>query len=148
MKTHHQAWTYPAVFDRIGDDEIVVSFPDFPEALTGAETLVEAQTLAIDALEEIVLAYLAEGRAVPTPHAAKAGQADVPLDPLTAARAALAQAMRETAMTNAALARRMDRSEGAIRRLTNGATGVKIDTVLDALAALGRRATLTVAPVT
>ena len=85
---------------------------------------------------------------MPTPHAAKTGQAGVPLDPLTAARAALAQAMRETAMTNAALARRMDRSEGAIRRLTNGATGVKIDTVLDALAALGRRATLTVAPVT
>ena len=50
MKTHQQAWTYPAVFDRIGDDEIVVSFPDFPEVLTGAETLVEAQALAIDAL--------------------------------------------------------------------------------------------------
>lgn len=141
-----QTWSYPAVFDR-EDGEIVVSFPDFPEALTGAEDEAAATALAIDALEEAVLAYLADGRPVPAPRAAEAGQVDVPLDPLTAARAALVQAMRDEQITNAALARRIERSEGAVRRLTNGATGVKIDTVLDALAALGRRAQLSIAAV-
>ena len=140
MKTM-QTWTYPAVFERI-DGEILVSFPDFPEALTGAADEAEAVALAIDALEEVVLAYLADGRDVPAPRAASGDQVEIPLDPLTAARAALVGAMKEEHITNAALARQMERSEGAIRRLTNGATGVKIDTVLDALAALGRPAQL------
>ena len=137
-------WTYPAVFETHLDGEILVRFPDFPEALTGADTQAGAMSLAADALEAVVLAYLADGRAVPTPGAAGAGQVAVALDPTTAARAALAETMRTQRVTHAALARRMDRTEGAVRRLTNGAASVKIETVLDALATLGRRATLSV----
>jgi antitoxin HicB len=139
-----QTWAFAARIERSFDDEFVVSFADIPEALTAGETLDEARALAVDALDEAILAYMAAGRIVPLPREPLANEELVPLDPVTAARAALAQAMREERLTNVALARLMSRSEGAIRRLTDGATGVKIDTVLQALSALGRRATLAV----
>ncbi len=135
-------WTYPARIERHADDEYVVSFPDVPEALTSARTEGEALALAEDAIEEAILGYLAQGRAVPQPRPAKNGERAAPLDPTTAARAALADKMREQRVSNVALAARLDKSEGAVRRLIDGRTGVKIDTVLDALDALGARAVL------
>lgn len=137
-------WIYPARFKSAADGEIVVTFVDLPEAVTGASDWAEAYGLAADALEEVVLAYLADGRPVPAPSPMQEGYEPVPLDPVTAARAALDRAMREDGVTNAALARQLGKTEGAVRRLTNGETGVKIDTVLDALSALGRRASLSV----
>lgn len=139
-----QDWIYPATVLRAADGEIIVTFEDLPEAITGASDWAEAFALAADALEEVVLAYLADGRPVPAPSPVEAGHEPVPLDPVTAARAALDRAMREDGVSNAALARRLGKTEGAVRRLVNGGTGVKIDTVLDALSMLGRRASLSV----
>lgn len=139
-----QDWIYPATFRQDADGEIIVTFEDLPEAITGASDWAEAYALAADVLEEIVLAYLADGRAVPAPSPIATSHEPVPLDPVTAARAALARAMRDDGVSNAALARRLGKTEGAVRRLTNGETGVKIDTVLDALSMMGRRASLSV----
>ena len=44
------------------------------------------------------------------------------LDPVTAARAALATAMRTKRISNVALAKTLGKSEGAIRRLTDGSS--------------------------
>lgn len=134
-----QAWAFPAVFTQHGPGDIAVTFADIPEALTGAATMDEARALAADALEEAVLGRLARGEAVPAPRDAAAGEELVVLDPVTAARAALAQAMAAERLTNTALAKRLGKTEGAVRRLTNGAAGVKLDTVLQALAETGRR---------
>ena len=78
----------------------------------------------------------------PPPRPARKGEELIVLDPVTAARAILAQAMAKDQVTNVALAKRLGKSEGAVRRLTDGATGVKIDTVLEALEAVGRRTVL------
>lgn len=137
-----QTWAYPARVERHAEDEFVISFPDVPEALTGGDTEAEALSLGADALEEAILAYMAQGYEIPAPRAPEAGEHLVPLDPTTAARAALATAMRVQHVSNVALAQKLEKSEGAVRRLVDGRTGVKIETVLDALAALGQRATL------
>lgn len=137
-----QTWAYPAVLEDQGVDGFLVTFPDVPEAITGGDTLVEARANAADALEEAILAYMAMGRAIPAPRAARKGEELIVLDPVTAARAILAQAMVTDQVTNVALAKRLGKSEGAVRRLTDGATGVKIDTVLAALEAVGRRTAL------
>lgn len=139
-----QTWTFPARFTVNPSGEVVAAFDDLPEAVTGAETLEEARSFATDALEEVVLAYLAAGRPVPAPRAPRDGEELVPLAPLTAARAALAAAMREQSVTERALAGRLSQPEGAVRRLLDGAAGVTLDKVLAALAALGRHTTLVV----
>ncbi len=137
-----QTWAFPARIERHADDDYVVTFPDIAEAMTGGSSEREALSLAADALEEAVLAYLAAGRSVPQPREAQAGELLIPLDPTTAARAVLAQIMRDQKVSNVALALKLAKSEGAVRRLTDGATGVKIETVLQALVALGQRAAL------
>ncbi len=137
-----QTWAYPARIEDQGVDGFLVTFPDVPEALTGADTLAGARINAADALEEAILAYMAMGRAIPEPREAQDHEELVVLDPVTAARAILAQAMRADRVSNVTLAKRLGKSEGAVRRLTDGATGVKIDTVLEALDAVGRRTVL------
>ncbi len=137
-----QTWAYPARIEDQGVDGFLVTFPDVPEAITGGDTLADARANAADALEEAILAYMAMGRAIPPPRSARKGEQLIVLDPVTAARAILAQAMATDHVTNVALAKRLGKSEGAVRRLTDGATGVKIDTVLEALEAVGRRAAL------
>ena len=137
-----QTWAYPAQIEDQGSDGFLVTFPDVPEAITGADTLEDARASAADALEEAILAYMAMGRAIPEPRDAQGHEELVILDPVTAARAILAQAMRTDQLSNVALAKRLGKSEGAVRRLTDGATGVKIDTVLEALNAVGRKTVL------
>jgi len=139
-----QTWAYPAVIEQLGDDDFLATFPDLPEAMTGGGSLAEVRENAADALEELILAYLAHGRPIPSPRDPREGEEAVILDPVTAARAALATVMREKKISNVALAKTLGKSEGAIRRLTDGSSAVKIDTVLQAMNAVGARAMLAV----
>jgi antitoxin HicB len=139
-----QTWSFPATIQRLGEDDYLATFPDVPEAMTGGGSLAEVRENASDALEEAILAYLAAGRAIPLPRDPGEGEEAVVLDPVTAARAALATVMREKKISNVALAKTLGKSEGAVRRLTDGSSAVKIDTVLAAMNALGARAVLTV----
>ena len=139
-----QTWAFPALIAKLGDDDFLATFPDIPEAMTGAASLAEAREHAADALEEAILAYLAHGRPIPAPREPRGGEEAIILDPVTAARAALATAMRAKKISNVALAKTLGKTEGSIRRLTDGSSAVKIDTVLQALNAVGARAVLAV----
>jgi antitoxin HicB len=86
------------------------------------------------------LSYLARGLAIPLPKPARKDEQSIVLAPITASRAALANLMRDQKITNVALAARMGKSEGAIRRLMDGSANVKIDTVVEAMKALGGKA--------
>jgi antitoxin HicB len=142
-----QTWTFPTVIEKLGDDDFLATFPDVPEAMTGGGSLSEVRDNAADALEEAILAYLAHGRPIPSPREPRGREEAIILDPVTAARAALATAMRTKKISNVALAKSLGKTEGAIRRLTDGSSPVKIDTVLQALNALGARAVLAVVEV-
>jgi predicted RNase H-like HicB family nuclease len=89
-----QTWAFPAVIEKLGDDDFLATFPDVPEARTGGASLAEVRENAADALEEAILAYLAHGRPIPNPREPRGGEQAIILDPVTAARAALATAMR------------------------------------------------------
>ena len=137
-----QTWAFPVVIEQHGADDFVATFPDIPGAVTGGGTLDAVRINAADALEEAILHLMSQGEAIPAPRAAGAGEELVLLDPVTAARAILAEAMRRGGISNVALAKRLGRTEGAIRRLTDGTSGVKIDTVIEALTAVGKRTVL------
>lgn len=139
-------WFYAARFERFPDEEIVVTFPDIPEAVTGAFDEHEAAALAEDVLEEAILGRLSQGEDIPMPRGIAADEFAVPLDPTTAARVLLRKTMAAQKVSKTALAARLGLSEGAVRRLVDGVTGVKLETVLAALQALGVRAALTTLP--
>src|SRR5581483_11787939 len=139
-------WSYPAVFDRHDDGEIIVRFPDLPEVLTSGATEQEARTNAEDALEEAVLAYLADDRPVPAPREPRAGETAVDLPLLTAARAAVAAAMAAQHVNKMRLASLMHRDEKVVRRILDGKGNVKIDNVSAALRVLGVEARLVIEP--
>lgn len=80
---------YPAILTDYSEGEIVVSFPDFPEALSSGVNFGCAMIAAADALEETVLAYMAVGRPIPDPRPPAEGEVAVPLDPITAAGVSL-----------------------------------------------------------
>ena len=139
-----QTWAYPATLIEHAPDDWTVAFADLPEVVTGGGCRSEAILNAEDALEEAVLGRMAHGEAIPAPHDAADGEDLIVLAPVTASRAALAYAMAEKKVSNVALARTLGKTENAVRRLVDGSTSVKIDTVLQALAAVGSRAALAV----
>lgn len=137
-ETYHlevrMAW--PARFERQEDGNILVRFPDIPQALTEGADEDEAMTEARDALAEAVAAIVKQGAKLPLPGAD--GDVMVPLDPAIAIKALLHYAMGEAGLTKSALARAMGLDEKEVRRMLNPAhRGTKIARYTDALAACG-----------
>ena len=98
--------SYPARVVRDGEG-FAVSFPDIPEALTGAATREEALAMAADALTTAMDFYFEDRRPVPAPSAAKRGQVVIDLPPSVGAKVLLLNEMLRQHVKPAELARRM-----------------------------------------
>lgn len=136
--------SYPARVVRDGDG-FMVSFPDIPEALTGASSREEALQMAADALVTAMDFYFEDRRAVPAPSALKRGQVLVDLPPSVGAKVLLLNEMLHQGTRPADLARLMNVRPQEVTRLTTLRHPTKIDTVADALKALGRRLDISLA---
>lgn len=89
-------FVYPARFEHTAQGDVVVAFRDLPECLTSGTDEADAFTEASDALEESIAGRIADGDAIPTPSAARAGENEVPVPPGMAAKAALVVALRKS----------------------------------------------------
>ena len=128
------AW--PARFEKQEDGNILVRFPDIPQALTEGANKDEALAEAGDALAEAIASIVKQGADLPLP--SNGGDVMVPLDPALAIKALLYYAMGEAGLTKSALARAMDVDEKEVRRMLDPAhRGTKIARYSDALAACG-----------
>ncbi len=136
--------SYPARVARDGDG-FMVSFPDIPEALTGAATKEQALELAADALTTAMDFYFEDRRLVPPPSKAKRGQVLIDLPPSLGAKVLLLNEMISQGTRPAELARRMNVRPQEVNRLTDLQHPTKIDTIAQALKALGKRLDLSVA---
>jgi len=134
-------FSYPARLDREAEGDVVVSFRDIPEALTGAMVEAEALELAPDALATAVDFYLDQGREVPAPSALEPGEVSVPLDPALAARVLLQRSMASQGITGRGLAKKLGKDEKTVRQMLAG-KGATLNATLAALRALGVRPTL------
>jgi antitoxin HicB len=135
---------YPARIARDGDG-FVVSFPDIPEALTGARTRDEALDLAHDALVTAMDFYFEDRRPVPVPSSPKRGHVLVDLPPSVGAKVLLLNEMLAQGTRPADLARLMNVRPQEVNRLTTLRHPTKIDTIAQALKALGKRLELSIA---
>ena len=66
-------FAWPATLDAAAEGGFVVTFPDFPEGFTQAETPEEALAQATDLLETMIANYMAEGGRSRPPQPRKAG---------------------------------------------------------------------------
>lgn len=130
--------SFPARIVRDGDD-FMVSFPDIPEALTGASTREEALAMAVDALTTAMDFYFEDRRPVPAPSTPKRGQVLVDLPPSIGAKVLLLNEMIRQGTRPSELARLMRIRPQEVTRLTTLTHPTKIDTIADALKVLGRR---------
>ena len=135
--------SYPARVARDGDG-FMVSFPDIPEALTGAATKELALEMAADALTTAMDFYFEDRRLVPPPSMPKRGHVLVDLPPSLGAKVLLLNEMISQGTRPAELARRMNVRPQEVNRLTDLQHPTKIDTIAQALKALGKRLELSV----
>ena len=131
-------FTYPVRLQRYSADEIVVSFRDLQECLTSAATESEALAEAADALEEAMAGRLNRADEIPAPSARRAGEYLVAVPPITAAKAALWLALRESGLTRMALAQRLGVDEKVIRRMLDPRHRSVIHRIHEALRVLGK----------
>ena len=134
---------YPAQFEA-ADDTIIVRFRDIPEALTEGATDEEARTAAIDALETALLGLMKDGAPIPEPSRKRKGERLVPVEVAPAMKLALYAAWRASGLSKTELARRTGSSETEIRRMLDPEHRTKVEPMCVAMAALGKRATVTV----
>ena len=125
------------VEDHEEGEGFVVTFPDVPEAITGADTWEKALEMAEDALGVALGMYVANHRDVPMPSPVLDGATPVSVPLVVAAKLALYTAMRDKGLTNVALAERLGVSETAIRRLVDPGHRSHIDHVQSALQKIG-----------
>lgn len=138
--------SYPARFEPDGAG-VLVTFPDLPEAVTGGVTEAEALANAADALEVTLLTYAGEGRAIPVASGRARGGGNyrrIAVSASVAAKLAFIEAFRLSGMTRVALAARLGKAEGEVRRMLDPYHRTKLPALEAGLRALGKRLVVSV----
>ena len=134
--------SYPINFEK-DDLNILVTSLDFPEFTTFGDDYTEAQTRALDALQEAVAARIHDRRDIPPP--SPGGDARIALPTLTAVKVILYQGRRDQGIGKADLARRLGWHLPQADRVLNVNHHSRLDQMDAALRAIGHR--LQVSPV-
>lgn len=138
---------YLAEFIADGDG-FIVTFPSVPEAITHGTTRENARANAPEALELALLgAYYGRNLPLPTPDSSpqRGGSFEwIGVPPAAIAKMAFIDAFREARMTRTALAARLGKSEGEVRRMLDPLHGTKINTLEAGLRALGRKLVISI----
>ena len=135
---------YPVDLERDTNGTLLVTFPEFAEAVTFGDDESDALLRAVDALETVLAARIDDREEIPLPSPA-VGRPSVVLPALTAAKVLLYRAMRERGVRKADLARRLGWHGPQIDRLLDLNHASRLDQIEAALAALGKRLTLDLA---
>ena len=120
------------------NDTILAEVPDVPGAVTFGEDREEALLRAPDAIETVLIGYIADRRDIPMPRAgAKGPFATMPA--LTEAKLALYTAMRTAKIGKAELARRLSCHLPQVDRLLDLRHASRLDQLEAAFRALGKQ---------
>ena len=114
----------------------LVTFPDVPEAITGAPTWEESRFLAEDALIAALTFYVNGREDLPIPSAPSDGQVLITVPPLQSAKLDLYSAMRERGVSKSDLADMLGASESEIVDLIDldfDSTAPQVDEAMEAV---------------
>lgn len=131
---------YPAKLDLNPDTGCyVVSFRDLPEALTQGYSLDEARTQAKDALIDALDFYFEDERQVPPPSELQEGEELVEIPLSVWSKVLLLNTMLEQRVSQVELGKLLNKPRQEINRMTNLSHATKIDSIVEALKALGKQ---------
>ena len=129
---------YPLVLQPDDNGTLLVTFPDVPEAVTFGKDESEALLRAVDALETMLAARIADAEEVPL-LSASVGRPCAVLPALATAKVLLYRAMREVGAGKSELARQLGWQVAQVDRLLDLNHPWSLDQIETALAALGKR---------
>ncbi|MCY3649435.1 MAG: hypothetical protein OXG40_06815 [Acidimicrobiaceae bacterium] len=132
-------YAYPCEIAADESGELVVTFPDVPEAITGGRDGAEALLLAADALSAALAGYVHDQRDIPQPSTASSDQEVIAVPAVITAKLALYSAMRSQNITESDLAGRLGASPSSVRKLTDPDRPSRIGELQKALDAVGCR---------
>lgn len=121
-----------------GREAYVITFPDIPEAITGAWSWQESLEMAEDCLAVALSFYIDRNEDIPTPSPLADGQALIAVPLIVAAKLTLCAAMREQNMSARDLKAKLDMSEHTIQTLLNPYRFSRISHIERALKAVDR----------
>ena len=124
----------------------VVTCRDLPEVVTQGDDFEQALAQASDAMDEAFAARIDDGEDFPETSAPRKGEYVVAPSSDLSAKAALYLAMKEAAISKAALARTLQVDEKEVRRLLDPHHPSKLPRMEEALRALGKRLVLSLQP--
>ena len=120
-------------------DALMVTFPDFDDAVTYGADETEARAMAADCLLEAIAARIALKEDIPMPSPIRRHNIAIALPTLAAAKVALYRAMRENKVSMAQLARLLACDFQQVRRLLSLSHRSRLDQLDAAFEALGKR---------
>ncbi|WP_165913413.1 type II toxin-antitoxin system HicB family antitoxin [Marichromatium gracile] len=127
---------YPVKIEKTGESWLV-SFPDFPEALTEDSSYEGALDMAWHCLLSTFDLYFEDLKEIPAPSAPEPGQVEIKLPVGLQAQIMLLNAFILSGISKAELARRMSTHKQEVQRILSIKRKTKIDRVEQALNALG-----------
>ncbi len=133
---------YPVVTEPDDNATVLVTFPDFPEAVTYGDDEATALSNAVGAIIAAISARMDDGQDVPLPSKPLVGRQSVTLPPLVAVKAAIYLEMRRQQVSKSDLARRLGQNPRQVDRLLDVTHSSRHDQLDRALAALGKRLTV------
>lgn len=129
---------YPARLEADPEGGFVVTFPDVPEAISGAATRDAAIAAASEVLGIALRWALRDGRGLPVA-SDKGGDVAIPVGASDAMKLAVCEAFRESGISQAELARRLGKDEKLVRRILDPDHPTKLSMLETTLFLLGRR---------
>lgn len=139
-------FVYPAHFELASEGGYVITFTDFPEAITQAEDLEDAYWQAADCLEEAIAGRITLNKNIPTASSINSKDLHPVACPTQiAAKAALYVAMRNAGLNKVQLAERLHCNEKEVRRMLDPKHPTKIQRIETALHILGKHVVLSIA---
>ncbi|MPY76196.1 MAG: type II toxin-antitoxin system HicB family antitoxin [Alphaproteobacteria bacterium] len=137
---------YAAKFAADEDGRIVVTFRDFPEAVTDGADMDEARKEAVDLLDSTLMFRMRYREDIPAPSKSHKGEELVVPDASVAVKIALYIAMRRGNITAAELSRRLGVDNREIQRILNPHHATKTERMDKAIKATGSRAIIELQP--
>ena len=137
---------YPAVFETNTDDDgYVVKFRDIPEAITQGDDDADAMAMAEEVLISSIEFYLENKRPIPAASTARRGERLVRLPANISAKVLLLNEMLAQNVGTSELARRMGTIPQNVTRLIDVRHTSKLESIEQAIRALGKHLELTLA---
>jgi len=132
-------YTYPVILKTLGNGDIMVTFPDVPEAITYGDTPALALEWAQDALHVALAGYMDDHQDIPPASTPKPGQPTVGPAPLAQIKLAIYQALRDQGVSRLHFARLLHCDARQVRRILDLDHQSTIGQLMDAAAVLGFR---------